>query len=548
MKTIIKNNYLIILLTIAGILNCFLVIRNPNIGGDSLRLLIPIHNLFKGFGYTYLGNVEYFMPPGYGILSYLIFLITSDVEFSAMLVSSSAFLLIIIVSFKISELLFNKKTAMLTSFFIAFNPVLLKYSYVTLSTLSYTLFLLISFGLYLKILLKPSPRIHLSILLGISLGFTYLIRGEAFLISIAAISFLLINEIIENRKCKLQLFVKKIFSPIIILSVFLTISLPYILFLQKHTGEMIFSSKGYAAFVIGERVVDGQEAYDKLVYEDKIFKNPKKLEYIKYFKMRGKKFGVRIIKNIKSEIFVLIRILFIGLIPLLAIFVTLLLRRVNFKQLLHISKTTFSHKTLKVIMSFIIFTFPVLMYALLFVADRYLLSYGVIFIQIISYLIYKLLKLTTKDFLLIFLLSLIALSIPLPGYKQGLMLDVMLKRHAHMGLREAGLWLKKKHKDDLSMVKIIVPRKFSVLMFYVNDKSEPIKGKGKSAYYYKNLDEISSEINSGKFNYLVLDSNYIQERDYLIPLWKEPSLANNYKLDIEYQSKFCQIYSSLKEK
>lgn len=137
---------LLSLVVLAAIMNGFLMIRNPNVGGDALHYLLPIHNLVAGKGYTYGGSPELFYPPGYGIVSYILFLTVKDIELSGMLASALSSLLIIPTTYYTVRFLFGKQYAVLSSFLVTFCPTLLRYSYVNFSDSIFSLFLLLSFS------------------------------------------------------------------------------------------------------------------------------------------------------------------------------------------------------------------------------------------------------------------------------------------------------------------------------------------------------------------------------------------------------------------
>ncbi|MCA9923398.1 MAG: hypothetical protein KC421_13545 [Anaerolineales bacterium] len=97
-----KYKALLGLLPVAGFMVFFLFIKNPNMGGDGLAYLLPMHNLMNGFGYTFQGEPMLLLPPGYGILAYFVFLFIRDIEFSGMIVSVLAYLLLIPAVFIVS--------------------------------------------------------------------------------------------------------------------------------------------------------------------------------------------------------------------------------------------------------------------------------------------------------------------------------------------------------------------------------------------------------------------------------------------------------------
>ena len=87
---------LLILIMVAGWMNFSLVLRNPNITGDGIQYTSVVFNWFQGNGYTNVVGIPWLVEPGYGFLTYLFNIFIGDIELSGMLVSSAAYLLLIL--------------------------------------------------------------------------------------------------------------------------------------------------------------------------------------------------------------------------------------------------------------------------------------------------------------------------------------------------------------------------------------------------------------------------------------------------------------------
>ena len=157
MKALREHFFIIIVIIVASFININLLLRNPNIGDDGLQYLIPIHSFVNGQGYTLMGEVELWMSPGYGLLSYFAYLVIenltsldarSTIPLSGMLVSSVSYLLTIPLVFVTTKKLFDKESAYVSTFLIAFEYGLVSLSYVTLSESVYSLVLLFSFYIF----------------------------------------------------------------------------------------------------------------------------------------------------------------------------------------------------------------------------------------------------------------------------------------------------------------------------------------------------------------------------------------------------------------
>ena len=125
--------FLGLLLLIAVSMNSYLMIKNPNMGSDALRYHSIFHNLIAGQGYrSYVGNIGANSELGFGMISYLFFLLCGDIELSGMLTSSVSYLLLIPAVYLTVRYLFGNRVAVLATVFITFWPGLISFSYINL--------------------------------------------------------------------------------------------------------------------------------------------------------------------------------------------------------------------------------------------------------------------------------------------------------------------------------------------------------------------------------------------------------------------------------
>lgn len=506
---------LLSLVVIAAIMNGFLLIRNPNIGGDALQYLLPIHNLMAGKGYTYCGSPELWMPPGYGIVSYILFLFIRDIELSGMLASALSYLLIIPTTYYTVRFLFGKKYAFLSSFLVAFCPTLISYSYVNFSESTFFFFLLLSFFIYVRTVLSKSS-LPQSILLGILLVFTSLIRPEGFLIAVLALPSLFVLSVVNIKQSKefgFASMLRRLSYPAVTVLVFLTLALPYVLFNYEHTGNWTFSIKA---------------SHFLAAYGGRVIKVPW--------------------HNIKSEILQLLKINFHALVPLA--FLWFIFPFFSTRKLF--AKLKLDFRNIRIALSFIIFLSPLSIWLIFFPYARYLLPYSLFILFLLSFLMVRFfesleIKGLSQGIILVCAVSLISLlsyvlPVPYPSlYK------TLTTRHAHLALRAAGFFLQD-HVQNLENLTIIDPRKGYVALFYASGKKEP-RGKDITIPPNMTLEEVAILVTTGKADYLLLDNHYIHTRPQLIPLWNNPSLAQEYGLFPVYidTDGLFQIYTSGKE-
>ncbi len=546
---------LLSLVLIAAIMNCFLMIRNPNIGGDALIYLLPIHNLMDGKGYSYAGSPSLIFPPGYGILSYLFFLAIRDIELSGMFVSALSYFLIIITTYYTARFLFGKRCAILSAFLVTFCLTLISFSYVNLSDCTFSLFLLLSFSIYVCILIGKT-NITRSILLGAILGFTYLIRPEGFIVAVLATLVLFIFAIVDMKHSKELVFSSKLRAlsyPAVTVLAFLIFALPYILFIHKHTQSWTISCKTSAVLHWGEIVTEESSYHIDLlrIEHPEYFQPGFRIDLFDYIRSRGPKFLVRIKRNTRSEFLHLGKINFHALIPLVLlwfVFPFLSTRKL-------FPKFRLDSRSIRIVLSFIVFLSPLIVLLIAFMCDRYLLPYSLFILILLAFFIIRFLErilesLERKWFsyglILICIVSLLSLSgyVPIPRIPSPSLYRTLTARHGHLGLRAAGFWLRDQDQN-LDNLTIIAPQKGEVALFYASGKKEP-RGRAMAIPPNMTLEEVAALVSTAEVDYLLLDSHYINTRPQLIPLWNNPSLASEYGLFLVHtdSDELFQIYSS----
>ncbi len=522
------------LIFFAAIMSTRLLVNNPNMELDALGYLLPIHNFVAGKGYTYRGSPHIFYPPGYGVLSYIIFLFVKDIELSGMLASAFCYLLSIPTTYYIAKFLFDTRCAMLAAFFVTFCPTSLNYGYATLSDVSFSFFLLLSFYVYIKVLLDKN-NVFKSILLGALLGFMYLIRPEGFIVAVFALFFLFVFSISSMRPLKLHnlSFVrlwKVFFHPALTLLAFLSLALPYILFLHHHTQTWTFTAKTSHVIRTAGKVSKGGDEHVRQLQKQQ----PEYSEFghrfsiMSYIQERGWRFLDHIMLNIKNGLKVFRGITFHVLTPFGVTCIFLLFY--PFKSL---SLNINFDRWVKIASAYIAFISPLSAYLITEVGDRRVLPFALIiiifFACVLCFLLEKISEGLGKNWFnrgmtVLAIVSVFSLS---QSFSENALYSA-LRRGGENGFRDAGFWLRD-HIQDLDTLAIISPRKTPVFLFYANGKKEP-RGTPITATPEMTLEEIAKRIHTGEIDYLVLDKHYINTRPLLLPLWKNPDLAETYNL------------------
>lgn len=572
------NQYLILLFFCGILMNGFLFVNNPNMGGDSLRYHSAFHNLVSGKGWLSYDGSWARVDPGYGMLAYVFYMIFGDIEYSGMIVSSLGYLLMIPAVFSTVNFLFGKKTAVLASMSITFFPVLVSYSYINLTDCVFTFLLFMSFSLFIRILLdKGTPFTHA--LLGLSLGLTYLVRAaEGLLVAGLVLFSLIVQAILQLRHTKKE---KQFFAPTIskpqmwsiaTLFLFAIVALPYILFLHEQTGMWTFSARIRPVSnvtssqpdndaIISDHQVDSDTTVSTAVAPQVSDSTTETAIDLQKPQFEGlfdayQPSIISILDNMKIFFIRLAKINSYATIPfaLLCIAFPFLAKRKIFafmNKLYTLLKP--DSRNARILLSLAIFSSPALIHLSVSAlhSERWFMQYSIYLLIVIAFVTISFLEsmlavLEWKhDEIWVILLCLITVVTSL-NLNSPTLFEKLTSSHAHLGLRAAGLWLEDNAHDPPNL-NILAPKKSYVASFYASGKQFNM---GNSQDINTDLppDEVLKGIgillNSGNIDYMVLDNFYTHSKGPLTPLWHDPDIAQKYGYSLLHRDSggLFQIY------
>jgi len=575
---ICPKNFLAVLLILAAIINVFLMIRNPNIGNDALWFHSAFHNLIAGKGWGNIYLPWHIVEPGYGMLSYPFYLLTDNIELSGMLVSAISYLLIIPTAFYAARFLFGLRSALYASALIAIWPALISFSYVSLSDVAFAFFLLLSFNFYIKILIDDNSLFR-GAMLGFTLGMAYLLReSEGLMVAGLVILSLFAVAIIDllKRESKLS-FISRLQPWLTAFASTLVFSLAVIFY-----STLIHSATGY--WTISTRLIPVYESIpstpvatepnqDSLIASTPIPSETQaattndnnqanstevsqdasaapttpdpKLTQMK-IEGRGVDLDWVVLQNNLVDLMVnktkAITHAWLPFFMIGSVFILLPTRKT-------LTSWKINPRRVRIALAFSIYLSPLI--PLLFLQGdrglRYFLSDYIYLLILIAFFTIRLLervlesvgrKFFDKGLFLICLISLITvLGIGSPTFS-----DVISSAHAHTGLRAAGLWF----RDNLpnpDEITIWAPRKGQVAIFYAAGQ-EFVPGQAREIAVGHNLVKVGEIMNSGKFDYLLLDNHYVHSKPHLEILWNKTDLAREFSLSLLYRDpdELFQVY------
>lgn len=508
------NFLLIVLFSI--VVNAILIAKYPNIGGDSLKFLLPIHHLFAGDGYSFGQDTEVLFSPGYGILSYVIYIFINDIEYSAMLMSGISYVGIVCVTYFGVKKIIDKRAAQVSALGVAVSPVLISLSYVTLADISYSFFIVLSFLLFI-IYVRFNKGLSWIASVGFVVGFGALIRPDGLLIAVAIFVLLIFHNFFSiDRKS----YFKIAFSHLFIFTLsFIVIILPYVIFLYHHTGNLTISNK-FSLVVVG-----GSDVRSDLPIQASLVDT-----LVEELSANSDLFLERIYQNTKHCIYSFCVSNYYAIFPLFVVsFICLFLFKNIFLSFINFNHYAYS----VVVMCF--FSFPIIPYLLYARDDRRFIPYWTLFVILAMVMLYYLLYyLICKEkrtmwffsFTILAIILIVTPLIPIHGKFQPHSLFSMVNMgHGHYGLRQAGFWL----RDNVPLEdrSLILSRKPSVVVFYAYNKNIAQhygEGLGKNS----TIESAIALIKEKKLKYFILDEHYIEEMELMKPLWDSPELSKQY--------------------
>jgi 4-amino-4-deoxy-L-arabinose transferase-like glycosyltransferase len=533
-----RNRLTLLLIVLATLITGDLFLKNPNMGGDSLQYHSAFHSLMAGTGWRIYDGSWARVDPGFGMLSYVFFLMFRDIELSGMLVNALAYLLMIPAVYFVVDFMFGKRTALLAAFLVTFYPTLISYSYLNLSDVVFTCLLIFGFSLYVRILLDRNT-IRRSAALGLVLGIAYLTRAAEGLLVAGLVLVSLLILTIAKRKQHFFASVPSLFwAPGIAVFIFLVVASPYVVFIHSQTAVWTFTSQ--VLYSTAETQIVTIAADTQTVTSTTV------TQQAQYLGVQAN-FSPRITNIVRNVSVLLVRLLMMNvhaLVPLAllwAIFPFLATRKL-FTQLY------LSSRKLCLLLAFAVFSSPALIHLSISAlhSNRWQLQYSVFILIAIAFFTVRFLErilesMGSRHFNVgVALICLLTLAASL-GMGSPTLYEALTTPHAHLGLRAAGLWLHENVQDPANL-DIIAPRKGAVALFYASGKNFSM---GNSQNASMPLQEIGDLLNTGEVDYLLLDNHYVHSMPQLEALWNDPDLAQDVGLSLLYSdsSDLFQIYT-----
>lgn len=251
-RLFLRHKFFFLLVCAMG-MNGYLLWSYPNIGGDAIAFLLPIHHLIAGDGYSLGSEPSLLFSPGYGLLAAPIYFFIRDIEYSGMLVSGFSYIGLVCVTYICISKILDKRAALISSLFITFSPLLISRSYINLADIAATFFIVLSVLLTVRVIVINTSR-KVYFVIGLLFGFGTLIRPDCLLVAVGCAGVVIIIYLIDIMKQERGSV--SLWSIVLSIVGFFFCVFPYMLYLHTHTGIWTISTKLSLLAVGGSGVHD----------------------------------------------------------------------------------------------------------------------------------------------------------------------------------------------------------------------------------------------------------------------------------------------------
>jgi 4-amino-4-deoxy-L-arabinose transferase-like glycosyltransferase len=427
-----------------------------------------------------------------------------DIEISALIVSALSYLLCIYVVYRGTTVLFGERAAFFAAFFVTLSPVLVQLAGSTLTEPTFSALYLTSFFLYVRLATRGGHLWQFAAL-GLLLGFSYLIRPEAFLTGLLATISL---AVLFRRQ-------PRAFLPLL---TFALVCAPYLFFLHANLDEWTLAGKAsdplifYGEMYEGtpERLLIAQREADPEYFEQSLpeYLRLRGFDLLPRFRQNAGWIVVQMLGNLRHA----------ALAVVLAII---------FKAKVNVRRVMEHEHRLRIGMAFLIFLSPVPAYLLYFVPFRFMMPYSLLLLVLAGGLIHLLLPKaeTGRNMALMYGIvgvSTLVLLSPLPLYRSIALDEILRPPIDANGSRAIGDWL---HDNlDLHDKTIVGIGKLHVISFYASGR-QPLINDYLELPAEVALFDIAPMMTAQDVDYLVLEGSYMRARPQLAPLWDDPASA-----------------------
>lgn len=478
-------------------------------GSDASGMLESIHILLD------TGEAVFFhFPPGFGILAYPLYLLTGNIPFSGVLLSFLSYLVLLFCVFRLSKLVeLNSFQSYVIVAIVALNPGMFTETNNGLSEVVYSCLLILTALLLTKFFHTTKPLL-VSLLIGLTLGFTYLIRAEVLIVVM-----LLIGLILQfNKQYSL---LKKLQYSSVILVIVVGVVFAYSSYLKHVSGDLAITGKTDDVFFNYGGWVDKQ-AIQTFKVDISINDDETTLAYII---KNPTVFILRMAYNMMDLIATILMSIWYVLIPFCCLVLYQILNdKVNLtKSLNRFFRDTSSIKILTTII-FIICILPVFSLIVFYIGDRFVIPSSVAISMLIGlFAVY--ICVDQREKICLFLVSVVFLSIWNPysilrdnGFgitdrfhgKVFSISNAFLDKQWSVPYRHAIEWISSNH-DINNSITLAGQKKGQTMLGFINPKQIRSKNGHFVQLKSNSSEKEISEVLEKDVSFVILNKNYVDK-------------------------------------
>jgi len=228
--------------------------RGLGTGADSFKYLTPAVNLARGLGYTYLGHLELYFPPGYGLRTLPLYLMGFEPIQAALIGNVIVLALACLFAYLICRLYVSRVMALVAILFVVINTYIMEYTTLAMSEVTFMAGITGAGYFVLRFIRQPERNPLNLAAAGVFVSYAALTRPEGIGTALVLLGFLLVDLILRQPRPRLQSrFVGRLaFYALVFAAPAIVVYSPYAAFLSKNLGHFTVTNKAEINYAFGD--------------------------------------------------------------------------------------------------------------------------------------------------------------------------------------------------------------------------------------------------------------------------------------------------------
>lgn len=228
--------------------------RGLGTGADSFKYLTPAVNLSRGLGYTYLGHLELYFPPGYGLRTLPLYLLGFEPIQAALIGNVIVLALACLFAYLICRLYVSRVMALVAILFVVMNAYVMEYTALAMSEVTFMAGITGAGYFVLRFIRQPERNPLNLAAAGVFVSCAALTRPEGIGTAAVLLGFLLLDLTLRQPPPRLQSrFVGRLaFYALVFVVPAIMVYSPYAVYLSKNLGHFTVTNKAEINYAFGD--------------------------------------------------------------------------------------------------------------------------------------------------------------------------------------------------------------------------------------------------------------------------------------------------------